>query len=82
MTRNSGVQMGVRLLLASGQYRTVEGGGAQMDGAFFMVTQSSADGDRLYTVLTLRSRDVVMAEVQRDGAVVDVVLGAARDSTP
>lgn len=67
--------MAVRLLLASGDQRVLEADGAHMDGPFFLVTRWDSNLNRRQTVLTLRSQDVVSAEIEKDG-VVEFVLGA------
>jgi hypothetical protein len=68
--------MAVRLFLSSGRLRDLEADGAHMDGPFFMVTRWDARLQRAQKVLTLRSCDVVSAEVQNDGETTDYVLGA------
>ena len=69
--------MAVRLFLASGVRRLlVEADGAHMDGPFFMVTRWDARLQCRQTVLTMRSQDVVSAEIETDGASVELVLGA------
>jgi hypothetical protein len=47
-----------------------------MDGPFFLITRWDARLARTQTVLTLRSPDVVSAEILKDGVSIDVVLGA------
>ena len=69
--------MAVTLLLTSGERRVVkEGDAARMDGPFFMVTRWDVGLQRPQTVLTLRSIDVVSAEIQKDDATTEIVLGA------
>jgi hypothetical protein len=68
--------MAVLLLLESGARRDVDGDGAHMDGPFFMVTRWDLRLQCAQTVLTLRSRDIVRAEVQKDGVTTGYVLGA------
>jgi hypothetical protein len=69
--------MDVILVLASGERRVLEADGAHMEGPFFMVTRWDAGLQRSQTVVTLRSQDVVRAEIHRDADTVEVVLGAA-----
>ena len=68
--------MAVSLVLASGARRDVNGDGAHMDGPFFMVTTWDHQLQRIQTVLTLRSQDVVRADIQKDGVTTGYVLGA------
>jgi hypothetical protein len=49
--------------------------GAQLDGAFFLVTRVRQASGRVDTVLTLRAADVVGAEVLQDGVRIDYVSG-------
>jgi hypothetical protein len=65
----------VTLFLASGDQRDVDGDGAHMDGPFFLVTRWDPPLQCSHTVLTLRSCDVLWAEVQKNGKTV-FVLGA------
>ena len=70
-------KMAVRLFLASGAQRNVvEADGAHMDGPFFLVTRWDARLQCRQTVLTMRSQDVVSAEIEKDGVSVELVLGA------
>ena len=69
-------KMAVRLFLTSGARRDLEADGAHMDRPFFLVTRWDADLKRRQTVVTLRSNDVVSAEILKDGVSVEVVLGA------
>ena len=69
--------MAVRLFLASGGQRTlIEADGAQMEGPFFLITRWDARLQSRQTVLTMRSQDVVSAEILKDGESVAFVLGA------
>jgi hypothetical protein len=68
--------MPVVLFLTSGGQRTVDAGdSARLDGPFFMVNRKDPTSGRIDTVLTLRSIDVIAAEVFIDGVSVDHVLG-------
>ncbi len=69
--------MAVRLILASGVRRVlVEADGAHIDGPFFMVTRWDARLQCKQTILTLRSQDVVSADILKDGVSTEIVLGA------
>jgi hypothetical protein len=69
--------MAVRLFLASGGQRDIDDAdGAQMDGPFFLVTRWDPYQERRRTVLTLRAKDIVSAEILKDGVSVEFVLGA------
>jgi hypothetical protein len=68
--------MPVVLFLTSGGQRTVEAAdSARLDGPFFMVNRKDPTTGRIDTVLTLRSADVIAAEILIDGVRVDYVLG-------
>jgi len=68
--------MAVRLLLSSGGERTVDAAdSARLDGPFFLVRRSYPDLNRTETVLTLRSDDVIAAEVLKDGLRIDYIAG-------
>lgn len=70
--------MAVRLFLSSGGQRTVDAAdSARWDGPFFTVTRWYPDLNRTETVLTLRSEDVIGAEVLKDGVRIDIP-GAGR----
>ena len=70
------VRMAVRLSLSSGAQRIVEGAdAARLDGPFFLVRRSYPDLNRTETVLTLRSDDVIAAEVLKDGLRIDYIAG-------
>src|SRR5207247_7657726 len=60
--------MAVRLFLSSGGQRTIDAAdSARLDGPFFLVRRRYPDLNRTETVLTLRSEDVVGADVLKDG---------------
>jgi hypothetical protein len=64
---------------ASGDTRVVEqADGARLDGPFFLVTRWHAGIRLLETVLTLRSQDVIAAEVLHNSVRTEYVLGSAR----
>jgi len=68
--------MAVRLLLSSGGERIVDAAdSARLDGPFFLVRRSYPDLNRTETVLTLRSDDVIAAEVLKDGLRIDYIAG-------
>jgi hypothetical protein len=74
--------MAVRLLLSSGTERVVEAADSvRLDGPFFLVSRSYPDLNRAETVLTLRSEDVIGAEVLKDGMRIAYVRGAAKGAT-
>ena len=74
--------MAVRLFLSSGGERTVDAAdSAQLDGPFFLVRRSYPDLNRTETVLTLRSEDVISAEVLKDGVRIDYIPGGAQAKT-
>lgn len=67
--------MAVRVFLASGGQRLLnDADGAHCEGPFFLVTRSYVDLDCVATVLTLLCKDVVMADVEKGGAM-ERVLG-------
>ena len=71
--------MPVRLFLISGEERIVPtADAARVDGAFFAITRRSAGTDHVETVLTLRTQDVIFAEIVENDAVTDYVLGGGR----
>jgi hypothetical protein len=76
-TQGSNVALsGVILLLASGVQRRIEhADSADVDGPFFIVTRWYQDLNLRETVLTLRSDDVVAAEIVEDGVKANCVLG-------
>ena len=70
--------MAVILFLASGDQRVLdEADGAHMDGPFFVITRWDSRLQRTQTVVTMRSQDVVSAEIQKDDGTTEFVLGAA-----
>jgi hypothetical protein len=72
------ISMPVRILLTSGGQRTVEAAdSARMSGPFFMITRRRERTGELETLLTLRSQDVVGAEIVKDGLVTDYMRGGA-----
>jgi hypothetical protein len=73
---------GVILLLSSGSQRTVEhADSAHVEGPFFVVTRWYRDLNRRETVLTLRSDDVVAAEIVKDGVRINCVPGGGEAKT-
>jgi hypothetical protein len=73
---------GVILHLASGVQRTIEhADSAHVDGPFFIVTRWYQDLNRRETVLTLRSDDVVAADIVKDGVRINGVLGSGEPKT-
>ena len=75
------VTMAVRLFLSSGTERTIDtADAARLDVHFFVVTRRDPGTGRVDTLLTLRSVDVVAAEVCTNGIRTDYVLG--RGETP
>jgi hypothetical protein len=71
----------VRLFLTAGQQRIVEqADAARLDGSFFVITKRHHPSGRNDTVLTLRSQDVVGAEIVKDGVVTEYVLGGCQRS--
>ena len=73
--------MAVKITMASGEDRIVnELDGAPMDGPFFLATRWYSNLQSSHTVLTLRSRDVVRAEIQKDDGTTEYVLGAGLPS--
>ena len=74
--------MAVRLFLSSGSHRTVDAAdSARLDGPFFLVRRWHPDLKRTETVLTLRSEDVIGAEVLKDGVRIDYIAGGAQAKT-
>jgi hypothetical protein len=71
--------MAVRVFLAAGGERMVDtADAARVSGPFFVITRRRLGTDQVDTVLTLRTQDIVAAEVVKDGAVIDYVLGGAQ----
>ena len=74
--------MAVRLFLSSGTQRAIDAAdSAHLDDAFFKVTKRDPGTGRVDTLLTLRSTEVFVAEVLRDGVVTDLILGRGQAST-
>ena len=72
----------VRLLLSSGGERIVAAAdSARLDGPFFLVRRWYPDLNRTETVLTLRSEDVIGAEVLKDGVRIDYIPGCGQAKT-
>ena len=68
--------MAVRLFLSSGTERTIEtADAARLDDFFFIITRRDPQSGRIDTLLTLRSADVIAAEVLTNGVRTDYVLG-------
>lgn len=75
-------RMAVRLFLSSGGQRTVDAAdSARLEGPFFIVTRRYPDLNRTETVLTLRSEDVIGAEVLKDGVRIDCIPGRGQTRT-
>jgi hypothetical protein len=73
--------MAVRLFLSSGTQRTIDAAdSAHSDDVFFVVTRRDSGTGRLDTLLTLRSTDVVAAEVLNGGVRTDYILGRGQTS--
>jgi len=74
--------MAVRLLLSSGGQRTIDAAdSARLDGPFFLVRRRwYPDLNRTETVLTLRSEDVIGAEVLK-GVRIDYIPGCGHAKT-
>jgi hypothetical protein len=73
------MRIAVRLFLSSGCQRTVDAAdSARLDGPFFLVRRWRPDLNRTETVLTLRSEDVIGAEVLKDGVRIDYIPGRPR----
>lgn len=75
--------MAVRLLLSSGGQQTIDAAdSARLDGPFFLVRRRwYPDLNRTETVLTLRSEDVIGAEVLKDGVRIDYIPGCGHAKT-
>jgi hypothetical protein len=73
------MRMAVRLFLSSGGQQTVDAAdSARLDGPFFLVRRRHPDLNRTETVLTLRSEDVIGAEVLKDGVRIDYIPGCGQ----
>jgi hypothetical protein len=71
----------VRLFVSSGTERTIDtADSARSDDAFFVVTRRDPVTGRLDTLLTLRSTDVLGAEVLEDGVRTDYIVGRGQSS--
>jgi hypothetical protein len=76
------VRMAVRLFLSSGGQRTVDAAdSARLDGPFYLVRRWCPNLNRTETVLTLRSEDVIGAEVLKDGVRIDYIPGWGQAKT-
>jgi hypothetical protein len=76
------MRMAVRLFPSSVGQRTVDGAdSARLDGPFFVVERTHPDFNRTETLLTLRSEDVVGAEVLKDGVRIDYIPGRGQAKT-
>ena len=76
------MRMAVRVFLSSGGERTVDGAdSARLDEHFFLVRRSYPEINRTETVLTLRSEDVIGAEVLKDGVRIDYIPGCGQART-
>ena len=68
----------VKLLMASGETRTIDGAdSARLEDAFFLITRHAPRTDRIDVVLTLRSQDIIGAEILTDGVRTAYVAGKA-----
>jgi hypothetical protein len=62
--------------MSSGQTRIIDGAdSAALEDAFFVITRRDSRTGRIYVVLTLRSEDVVGAEILTDGVRTAYVAG-------
>jgi hypothetical protein len=76
------MRMTVRLFLSSGELRTIDAAdSARLDGPFFLVRRWYPALNRTETVLTLRSEDVIGAEVLKDGVRIDFIPGCGQAKT-
>jgi hypothetical protein len=74
--------MAVSLFLSCGVQRTVDAAdSARLDGPFFIVSRWYPHLNRAETVLTLRSEDVIGAEVLKDGVRTDYIPGREKAGT-
>ena len=67
--------MAVKVLLTSGAHRVIDADEVRVSGPFFLLTQSYPHVGRARTILTLLAKDVVVAEIEKDGVVTDYVPG-------
>ena len=66
----------VKILMASGATRTIDGADAAgLEDGFFVITRRSTN--RIEVVLTLRAQDVIGAEILTDGVKTAYVEGKA-----
>jgi hypothetical protein len=73
--------MAVKLFFVSGIQRTVDtADSARLDAAFFIVARRDPETGRVDTVLTLRSTDVIAAEVLMNGIATDYILARGETS--
>ena len=78
------MRMAVRLVLSSGGLRTSDAAdSARLDGPFFLVRRWYPDLNRTRPqpyrdLLTLRSKDVIGAEVLQDGVRIDYIPGCGQ----
>ena len=76
------MRMAVRLFLSSGGQRAVDAAdSARLDGPCLLVRRWHPDLNRTETVLTLRSEDVIGAEVLKDGVRIDYISGCGQART-
>ena len=76
------MRMAVRVFLSSGDERTVDrADSARLDEHFFLVRRSYPQVNRTETVLTLRSEDVIGAEVLKDGVRINYIPGRGKATT-
>ena len=75
-------RMAVRLILSSGGQRTIDAAdSARLDEPFFLVSRWHPDLNRTETILTLRSEDIIGAEVLKDGVRIDYIPGCGEAKT-
>jgi hypothetical protein len=66
----------VRLLMSSGAIRIIDAAdSARLEDAFFVITRCDSLTGRVYVVLTLRSEDVIGAEILTNGVRTAYVAG-------
>jgi len=76
------IRMAVRPFLSSGGLRTIDAAdSARLNGPFFLVRRWYPDLNRTETVLTLRSEDVIGAEILKDGVRIDCIAGCGQAKT-
>jgi hypothetical protein len=70
-------RMAVKILMSSGETRTIDGAdSARVDDGFFVITRRDLRTDRIDVVLTLRSQDVIGAEILTNGVRTGYVTGS------